>query len=338
MVVKHKINDNGAARNGARQKTRLVSVFESLRLQGWQPGHGGGWSDDLTSSNYRAICAEQMKLENLPLVCVAIELLAKHQPDTVRGVMYNVVSAGFLPDTSQESYGRIQRLLNKGRKRGLIPFEWIVDNIRSTIKPSSWSGLADFADTVQRSYRKDFWAQLPEYVEVIVEKDTVAGRIATVTREFDVRLHPLRGYVSTSFAHEIASLWKQIEKPITVYYIGDHDPSGRDIERSVIESLREYSGRQFTWKRLGVEPSHFEQFNIIPLEPKKKDKRYQKFVDQYGPRCAEVEAIPASDLRDMVRAAITSHIPTDRWEKLQAIELQEKEQWLRVMNAMKGAA
>src|SRR5206468_1415620 len=139
--------------------------------------------------------------------------------------------------------------------------------------------------------------------------------------------HPLRGYASTSFAHEIASNWKKISKPITVYYIGDHDPSGRDIERSVIETLREYSGKQFTWHRLGVNPEHFEQFNIIPLEPKKKDKRYQKFVDEYGPKCAEVEAIPASDLRDMVTDAITSHIPSAPWAMLQDLERQEKQQW-----------
>ena len=327
-----------SVKNTMKQKTKLDSLFKTLTAKGWIPGKAVGWNEEQTKRSYAILCNAQMKADNLPLACVATELLAKHQPDTVRGVMYSVVSAGWLPDTSHKSYSRIQRLLNILRKRGVIPFDWIVDNIRSTIKPSSWSGLGSFADTVAEAYRKDFWAELPEYIEIIVEKDTVAGRIASVTREFDVRLHPLRGYASTSFAHQIGSAWKEIKKPITVYYVGDHDPSGRDIERSVIACLKEYSGKSFNWVRLGVTPEQFEQFNMIALEPKKKDKRYKEFVDRYGPKCAEVEAIPASELRDMVRTAIERHIPPEQWARLQEVERTEKRQWSQVMENMKGAA
>jgi len=320
------------------RKSKLVSVFDNLRKRGWEPGRAAGWSPVLTEANYEVLCGAQMKAENLPLAAVAVELLCKHQPDTVRGVMYSVVSAGWLPDTGKQCYGRIQRLLNALRKKGVIPFQWVVDNVRSTIKPSSWSGLADFADTVAEAYRKDFWASLDDYVVVVVEKDTVAGRVEPVTREYDVPLHPLRGYSSTSFAWGIARQWREIDKPITVYYVGDHDPSGRDIERSVIASLREYGGRDFAWRRLAVEPGHFEEFDIIPLAPKKKDRRYQKFVDAYGPRCAEVEAIPASDLRRMVRSAIESHIPAEQWDRLKEIEREEKAKWDEVMGKLRGAA
>jgi hypothetical protein len=319
-------------------KSKLVSLLDTLRAKGWEPGIATGTNEDVAHDNCQVLCDTRLKSENLPLAAVAVELLALHEPDTVRGVMYSVVSAGWLPDTAKTSYGRIQRLLNTLRKKGVIPFPWIVDNVRSTIKPSSWSGLADFADTVAEAYRKDFWAQLPDYVEIIVEKDTVAGRVAPVTREFDVPLHPLRGYSSTSFAWGIANGWKRIEKPITVYYVGDHDPSGRDIERSVIQSLREYSGRDFDWHRLGVNPEHFEQFDIIPLAPKKKDRRYRKFVEEFGERCAEVEAIPANDLRQMVRDAIEQHIPQAEWDRLQEIEKLEKARWTEVMARLQGVA
>jgi hypothetical protein len=171
--------------------------------------------------------------------------------------MYLVVSAGWLPDTGAQSYNRVQRLLNRLRVNGAVPFSWVVDNVRSTIKPSSWSGLADFADTVRDAYRLDFWAQLPEYVEVIVEKDTVAGKLVVVTREYDVPLHPTRGYNSTTFCWQIARGWDEIVKPITVYYVGDHDPSGRDLERDIQERLKRFSKRPFDWVRLGVNPEHF---------------------------------------------------------------------------------
>jgi hypothetical protein len=317
-------------------KARLASLFAALRAQGWGPGQAAGWDGEVLDRNYGVLLESGTSWKNLPLTCVAVELLAQHQPDTVRGNMYLVVSAGWLPDTSEKSYNRIQRLLNRLRLNGTVPFAWIVDNIRSTIKPASWSGLADFGETVRDAYRKDFWASLPEYVEVIVEKDTVAGKVAPVTREHDVRLHPIRGYNSTTFAYDIARQWQRIDKPITIYYVGDHDPSGRDLERDIREKATRFAGKEVSWVRLAVNLDHFDAFDIKPLAAKKSDKRYAKFVDLYGEDCAEVEAIPATDLREMIQEAIEGHIPEDAWQRLQQVEALEKEQWQAFMERMSG--
>ncbi|MGD0463968.1 MAG: hypothetical protein ABSB74_15900 [Tepidisphaeraceae bacterium] len=320
------------------RKRILVSLFDELRSGPFQP-HDGGWDNETRIRNCNVLVDAGFASKTLPLAAVAVELLAEHQPDTVRGCMYAVVQIGRrLPDTSKKSYGRIQRLLNLLRKKRIVPYTWIVDNIRSTEKPSSWSGLADFAETCRDAYRRDFWASLPEYVCIIVEKDTAAGRIAPVTREYDVPLHPLRGYSSTTFAYTIGEQWRRIEKPINVYYVGDHDPSGRIIEQSVRERLSEFSGREFTWNRLAVEPEQFDEYSIIPLAPKKKDTRYRKFVEQYGDRCAEVEAIPADALRQMVSDAIQSHIPAGEWERLQNIENRERQSWKKIIGKLKGVA
>jgi hypothetical protein len=316
------------------KQARLASLFNILRARGFEPGTIAGWGER-TERNYQIICNSGTKGEMLPFACVCIELLAAHAPDTVRGNMYLVVSKGWLPDTSKTSYNKVQRLLNRLRINGTIPFEWIVDNVRSTIKPSSWSGLADFADTVRDTYRKDFWAQLPEYVEVIVEKDTVAGKVSPVTEEYDVRLHPIRGYNSTTFAYNIARYWQEITKPIYIYYIGDHDPSGRDLERDIREKAARFSGKQVNWVRLAVNPEHFEEFNIPPLAPKRGDKRTPKFIQRWGKRCAEVEGIPATALRQIVREAIERHIPAGEWERLKKIEQTERDQWTGFMKKMK---
>jgi hypothetical protein len=320
-----------------RTKAKLVSLLDILNAGPYQPSDGG-WDDETCRHNCAVLVDAGFASKTLPLAAVALNLLAERQPDTVRGVMYAVVSAGWLPDTSKTSYSRIQRLLDVLRKRRIIPFSWVVDNIRSTEKPSSWSGLTDFADTVRNAYRRDFWASLPEYVSVIVEKDTVAGRIGPVTREYDVPLHPLRGFSSTSFAYAIADEWRRIEKPINALYIGDHDPSGRDIERSIRQRLAELSEKDFTWQRLAVTPQQFEQFNIIPLEAKVNDTRYGRFAGEYGERCAEVEAIPADALRNMVESAIQAYIPAGEWERLQEIEKQERKSWQTVLGKMKGVA
>lgn len=320
-----------------KRKTKLDSVLQHLRDNGWEPGHRANWDDEAVERNYGIIAGRRIAAKNLPLACVVGEILACEQPDTVRGCLYQCVSAGWLPDTSKTSYMKIQRLLGEMRRKRIIPYDWICDNVRESVKPSSWTGLEDFADTVATAYRKDFWAGLPDYVEVIVEKDTVAGRIESVTREFDVALHPLRGYASLSYAHAIGSAWRNIKKPIHVFYIGDHDPSGRDIERNIRESLTEYSGRSdFTWERLAVGPDQFEEFNVTPLAVKHKDVRSADFVAEFGPSCAEVEAVPASALREMVRGAIERHVPAGAWDRLKAIEREEKESWGRVVAKIRG--
>ncbi|MFI5380644.1 MAG: hypothetical protein ACHRHE_15205 [Tepidisphaerales bacterium] len=300
---------------------KLVSVLRTLEA--------GLWHDELPWAEYdtpeRMIDAG-LAADTLPLACVAYHLLCGRQPDTVRGTMYAVVSAGYLPDTGAQSYGKIQRLLDLLRKKGVIPWSWIVDNVRETNKPSSWSGLQDFAETVANAYRRDYWAGMPEYVCIVVEKDTVAGRVSPITRQYDVALHALRGFSSSSFMYQIAAQWKAIEKSINCYYVGDFDPSGMEIENNIRERLAEYSGKDFSWHRLAVKPEHFDEFNIIPLAPKMRDTRYRRFVEQYGERCAEVEAVPADALRDMVEAAIKSHIPADgSWERLREQERLERE-------------
>jgi hypothetical protein len=228
--------------------------------------------------------------------------------------MYRAVSAGWLPSTDKQHYGRLGRIMTTLRERGVVPFSWIVDNIRSTIKPSSWAGLGEYVETVRDCYRKDFWSQLPEYVHVICEKDAIAGTLAPVTNEFDVRLSPIRGYGSLSFAHEIAEVWNRIDKPIFAYFLGDFDASGFDLERDLRAKLQRYCDRSFAWQRLAVNAEDFKAFNLIPLQPKKSDRRYSSFVREHGQQCAELDALPATELRRRVQEAIESHIPKRRVE------------------------
>lgn len=291
-----------------------------------------GFNPHLTPESYRSIAECGLQSRSWWLAFCAISRLLAEKPCTLRGLLYLVVSAGILPSTDKEHYQRLGRVMTTLRETGIVPFHWLVDNVRSTMKPSSWSGIADFADDVRDAYRLDFWARLPEYVHIIVEKDAIAGVLAPVCDEYDVALSPIRGYVSLSFAHEIASTWNEIEKPITAYYLGDFDPSGFDLERDIRTKLERYTDRDFRWVRLGVNNADFAAFNLIELEPKAKDRRAKAFIRDRGDRCAELDAIPATELRRRVRDAIQSHIPSGEWERLQNVEAVEKEAWAKIMS------
>lgn len=303
----------------SRSKTNLASLLAELRDSGFEP--------TLTEASYESIIDTGLKAKNLPLAFVAVQILLHEHPITLRGLFYRVVSAGWLPSTDKKHYDRLGRIMTRLREAGVVPFSWIVDNLRSSIKPSSWSGLNDFANTVGRAYRKDFWARLPEYVHIFVEKDAIAGVFSPVTEEYDVRLSPIRGYTSLSFAHRIADQWNHIKKPIFAYYAGDFDPSGFDLERDLKDKLTRYCDRSFEWERLAVNGDDLEAFDLFPLAPKKTDRRYQTFVDAHGTQCAELDALPATELRQRVRDAIETHIPAGEWQRLQEIEEMEHKQW-----------
>jgi hypothetical protein len=262
--------------------------------------------------------------KNRLLLSEAVATLRREQPMTLRQLFYQLVSAGRLSN-SQKEYKRLGGVMTRLREAGDVPFAWLVDHVRATLKPSSWSGLADFGDTVRQAYRKDLWAQMPCHIEVFVEKDAIAGTIQPVTREYDVALQVCRGYASLSFVGEIAAQWSEIEKAVHAYYLGDYDPSGFDIERDLREKLSRYSGRSFEWSRLAVSEADFDLHDLIALPVKNTDKRARAFHTQHGNRCAEVDALPPTELRHRVRQAIESHIEPTRWARLQEVERLERE-------------
>ena len=277
--------------------------------------------------------------KSLALVEGATGILDAEHPMTLRQLYYRCVSVGLLRN-AQSEYKRLGNVMTRLREAGDIPLTWIVDHVRTTLKPSSWSGLADFGDTVREAYRKDFWSSLPVHVEVFVEKDAIAGTIQPVTDKYDIGLRVCRGYSSISFAGGIAAEWDGIEKPIFAYYLGDYDPSGFDIERDLRGKLERYSGRciwdsddgidhpdesDAIWSRLAVVADDFDDFNLICLEAKRTDKRYAGFVEKYGDDCTELDALPPVELRRRVEDAIIRHIDKDKWERLQQVEAVERE-------------
>lgn len=289
--------------------------------------------------------------KNYCLAYRACELLEAEQPMTLRQLYYRLVSCGELPN-NQQAYKRLGSLMTRLRESGDIPRTWIVDHVRMSLKPSSWSGLSDYADSVRECYRRDFWSSLRSHVEIFVEKDAVAGTIQPVTHEYDIALRVCRGYSSVSFAGEIADLWSQIEKPIFAYYLGDFDPSGFDIERDLRDKLTDYTGttvwtyeplgqeplyvrndppqRYQFWVRLGVTANDFEDFDLIPLPVKNSDTRAAKFLREHR-QCAEVDALPPSELRRRVRQAIEQHVDAEEWHRLQAVESAEQETLNRML-------
>src|SRR5262249_44679834 len=151
--------------------------------------HEYEFTPSLTPKSYVNIVGAGFNRVSLAAAFILTELAAELRPITVRGLMYRAQAAGLYPGTSQKFYEQTGRIVLKLRRAGVIPYSWIVDSTRRRLKPSSWSGLRDFAKDAALCYRLDLWERQTDYIEFFVEKDAMGGIIEPVTEEFDVHLN-----------------------------------------------------------------------------------------------------------------------------------------------------
>jgi hypothetical protein len=253
------------------------------------------------------------------------EILEADHPQTVRQVYYQAVTRGLIDKTEKEYDATVCRLLGDMREHDLIPFEWIADNTRWKRRPVTYTGLSQAVDALASKYRRNLWEDAEDYVEVWVEKDALAGVIVEETDPLDVPLMVAKGYTSKSYAYgaaqDIAAEMRRLKR-ILIYHCGDSDPSGEDAARDIEEKLRRYVQR---FRRLGESVDlHFERIAVLdeqierwnlPLRPnKQRDSRTKKFHRQAG--SVELDAIPARELRKLVREAIEPHVDEDLHDAL----------------------
>jgi hypothetical protein len=262
---------------------------------------------------------------------------AEH-PVTLRGVFYRVMSAGAIEKT-ELSYRTVGRRLLALRRSGRVPYSWITDGTRWITKPESWVDLDEMLDDASASYRRALWHQQDAEVHFFTEKDAISGVVLPVTSRWDVPLGVLRGYASESFAYSVADSILAVRKPVYVYQLGDHDPSGidawRDFQAKVRGFLAERTasgvGRHFAiFERIAVTEAQIGEYGLPTRPTKSTDTRARGFAGG----SVEVDAIPPSVLRRLVEEAITGHVDSEQLRLTRVAEESER----TVLYAMKGRA
>jgi hypothetical protein len=81
------------------------------------------------------------------------------------------------------------------------------------------------------------------YVEVWIEKDALSGVLSRVTKKYGIYILVNRGYSSVSAMYDAFVRFRdKIEegKRCHIIYLGDHDPSGKDMIRDIESRLVEF--------------------------------------------------------------------------------------------------
>lgn len=268
------------------------------------------------------------------LIRTAGVILEEQHPMTIRQLFYRLVSVGAVQNTPKD-YHVVIRLMTKARMDERIDFDYIVDRSRPEYKSTVWEDTAAFTESVMRGYRRDYWNNQPRHVEVWVEKDAIIGSIEPITSELGVIIRVGRGYVSTTKVHDIAEYFHTIRKPITVFYLGDHDPSGKNIEVDLYQRLID-SCCFFEFERLAIFGEDIKSFNLPPLRIKDTDTRASKFKDEHGSQCVELDALPPDELRSRLQTAIVQLIDIVQWNRDISVEKAEFESIQRTVDIWKN--
>lgn len=113
-------------------------------------------------------------------------------------------------------------------------------------------------------------------------------------------------------------------QPITVFYLGDHDPSGIDMTRDVQDRLRTFSDfSPIVVKRLALNMNQIEELQPPENPAKMSDSRAADYVSKFGESSWELDAVEPAAMATMVREAVLEIRDEESWEK--ALVREEKE-------------
>ncbi len=276
-----------------------------------------------------------MAQASLDLIAAMNTIAEATQPITGRGVGYKLFTLGLIQSMSTNEMQKVYRLLRIAREQGDIPWEWIVDETRELERVSTWENPAEYARCVARSYRRDFWDQQPRRVEVCSEKGTIRGVLKPVLDHYAVGFRVMHGFTSATAVNDVAE--DDDGRSLIVLYVGDFDPSGMFMsECDLPKRLAEYGGDHVTMARIALTVEQVEGLPSFPASDKNKDPRYKWFVEHYGQRCWEIDAMDPRDLRDCVERAIRELIEPVAWSRCEAVNAAELESLQTILSNWKA--
>lgn len=240
----------------------------------------------------------------------ANEIIKEYQAQgyelTLRQLYYQFVARGLLPNISK-SYHNLGTIINKARLGGYIDWNAIVDRTRKTTHNQHWDSPREIIEVCAQSYKIDTRETQPFYIEVWVEKEALAGVIEQTCRRLDVLSFACRGYVSQSSMWQAAQRIRIKEqdngKESVILHFGDHDPSGMDMTRDIRDRL-DLFGCCTDVRRIALNLDQVHQYNPPPNPAKLTDSRCQEYIDKYGDKSWELDALEPKILDELITKQI----------------------------------
>lgn len=257
-------------------------------------------------------------------------IIADYQADgynlSLRQLYYQLVARDIIPN-SVKSYKKTGVLVSNGRKAGLIDWAAIDDRSRETLKASTWESPAEIIQAAADGFYIDKWEPQPNHIHVMVEKDALSGVLWPVCEDLGVSFTANKGYPSDSILYEMARgiiRQKNAGKDIHIIHLGDHDPSGIDMTRDLVDRLTLFADFPINVKRIALNRQQVTELNPPENPAKQTDTRFADYEAKFGRASWELDAIEPRSLAQLVRDAVAPLRDDDLWD-----EAEQREQKMR---------
>ena len=246
---------------------------------------------------------------------------------TLRQLYYQFVARGLLANT-QRNYKRLGDILAKARMQGMVSWEAMEDRTRNVVTWKAHASAAAALRQMRRSFTLEKWKRQPTYVEVWVEKEALAGVFERICSELEVPFFACRGYVSLSemwgAAQRIIDECDEAGRDAHILHFGDHDPSGVDMTRDIIDRLNTFNADVWV-ERMALNMDQVREHNPPPNPAKFTDSRAREYVAQYGRSSWELDALDPAMLAELVRRGVDEVRDMDLWEEAEQEESEAVE-------------
>jgi len=220
-----------------------------------------------------------------------IEISRRYPKVTVRHLYYVLISKYGYPPTKR-FYKRVVYHLAKLRRRNPELDAKFVDTTRPFIlAPDSYPKL-----------------------EVWVEKDSIRSFLEDLTTEYRVSVQALRGFPS------LTMLRNAVERAASrgvrkILYLGDFDPSGL-----LVQEIAQKQIGMAEIERIALTLEQIHRYNPPYVLVNRRDSRAEDYVEKYGDRCWEVEALEPEVLLKVVEEKLRENLPQRHLEKVKPKE------------------
>lgn len=196
--------------------------------------------------------------------------------------------------------------------------------------------MGSFVEPVKNSYRCPRLDGQEYCLEVLVEKDALAGILEQVTDKYHVLLLANKGYLSTSAMHDVALRMdtRKQDRQCVILYMGDRDPRGMDMMRDIRDRLLGF-GCCARVERIALTMNRVDQHGLPSNPAKRIDPRSRRYSDEYGGRSWELDALNPEILIGILKEYILRYLDVRKYEKAIRREQREKDDLERDIAGMR---
>lgn len=247
---------------------------------------------------------------------------------TLRQLYYQFVARDLIANRQSE-YKRLGSIIADARLAGLVDWDAIEDRGRRLNSPTTWANPPSIIDACAEQYKLDLWEDQYYRPEVWIEKEALLSIAQTACEPHRVPYFACKGYVSQSAmwsagAKRLSSYFKNGQIPIIIH-LGDHDPSGIDMTRDILDRLDLFTNQVMEVKRIALNFDQIHKYKPPPNPAKTTDSRFENYVGKYGEESWELDALSPSVLVSLIQKTILSHKDQTRWDTLVKQEEQERQ-------------